>query len=488
MYIRNMKKNSILIFIIFFLIGFIPTSCSAANLQQGSDIINNPRLSENDRNTAESSTHQLTFTTYSSVYNGSIIALIPASSTTLASNDSLPDSGTNIIDSGFDLNNLDSSNVICSGGTVTWGKPEIIPSSKSTSGKHEIICPFYGKLDVDQMIQMDVGNDQKGLINPLPITNHVANVADVYNIDIRIIDSTDEIVDRINTKMALLDQVEAYGCVGVEAYVCTYRFSLFGYTSPYSQVNLSGSTIQAKTNANQDGYFIFRNLFAPFKPEKLCLYSEDTEGIVSYPICLPPFPVNKDTTIGPVLIPPTIFVIKGNVLIGESAYIVGKTIPNIDVNFSFFNGSKSHFNLIEKMLFFVASKAPIKSIYAYSLPSLKTKATKQGNYQMALSGNNPAFYQIFSSGVFQNATTPKSHTITVQMLPWWLTLIQRWLIPLLLLFIIMLVPIIYLLIKKYFHPFFIHRQRSLILRDKFPIVLEPQELLSFKDRMLMQIS
>jgi len=485
---RPFFNKSFLAFIMLTALVHICSPIGMAERQEyASDTIDNPRLSDIKTNRSEISNHYLILEATTTVSEGNLLVVIPASSTTTVSNDGLPDGGTDIIDSGFDLNRLRETDIICDGGDVSWSRPEITLSEDSKSGEHEIKCPFGGTVNVDDLLTMRIGSEEKGLVNPVAITNHKLNQADTYHVDIRLTDNDNNVLERLNTQVALIEQNQISGGIGITTHVGVSRFSLFGYTSPYAQVNLNSATVTAATTSDKDGYFVFRNLFAPYRPEEACLFSTDTDGIVTHPICIPPFPVNKDTSIGPVLMPPSISVTKGSMVLGENTYIRGKSIPNIEVNLSFFNASKARFNFIERFLIKLASISPIKSTYALSLSPFNASATKLGNYEIALSGYNPAFYNAFTAGKFRNTSTPKSFTIQIEMLPWWLKLIRGW-IPLLpVLFILLLVPILFLYFKRFFHPHSLSKQRALARRNNLSLELEPHQLLNFHDKMLLRL-
>ena len=45
----------------------------------------------------------------------------------------------------------------------------------------------------------------------------------------------------------------------------------------------------------------------PFQKREACLTAKDQLGRMSSPVCLPPFPVNYNVSIGQVIMPPTVF-------------------------------------------------------------------------------------------------------------------------------------------------------------------------------------
>jgi len=115
-----------------------------------------------------------------------------------------------------------------------------------------------------------------------------------------------------------------------------FRFSLFGYTSPLAQVTFEGLGIFDQTTADDKGYFQFNNRFSPFSSREACLSSKDQFGRLSSPLCLPPFPVNYNVSIGPVIMPPTVSLDKKDYFMGDEVVLSGQAVPNTDVKLSVF--------------------------------------------------------------------------------------------------------------------------------------------------------
>jgi len=115
-----------------------------------------------------------------------------------------------------------------------------------------------------------------------------------------------------------------------------FRFSLYGYTSPKAQVTFEGLGIFDQTTADEKGYFQFNNRFSPFSSREACLSSKDQFGRLSSPLCLPPFPVNYNVSIGPVIMPPTVSLDKKDYFMGDQVILSGQAVPNTDVKLSMF--------------------------------------------------------------------------------------------------------------------------------------------------------
>lgn len=244
--------------------------------------------------------------------------------------------------------------------------------------------------------------------------------------------------------------------VKIEAFIGEHRFTLFGYTSPYALVTLSGLGIFDQTRANGDGYFIFNNRFSPFSPREACLTAQDQMGRLTSEVCLPPFPTNYNTKIGPVIMPSTVSLNKQNYWLGDEIILSGQTIPNSEVNLSFFSEKTSISTLniiIERLL-------PIRKILALSLPPLTTRSDEKGNFAIALPSSFPQKYRLFTQTNYLQKNSPESRKLTIEVLHWWMIIFKIFgliisLIKSRLLEIIILSEIIALLIylyHKYLHP------------------------------------
>ena len=131
------------------------------------------------------------------------------------------------------------------------------------------------------------------------------------------------------------------GDVTVSLSIGEYQFTLFGYSSPKALVTIEGLGIYDQTYADNRGYFEFKNRFSPFSPREACLSARDQFGRNSAPSCLPPFPTNRNVTIGPVILPPTLSLDKPDYFIGDEVILSGQTIPNSEVDLSVFTKNKS---------------------------------------------------------------------------------------------------------------------------------------------------
>lgn len=191
------------------------------------------------------------------------------------------------------------------------------------------------------------------------------------------------------------------------------RLTLFGYTSPYATVYLEGgASLFAETMARSDGFFIFENLFVLGKVGDYCLYGQDREERVTGPVCLPPLPDGPFlTNIGPVILPPTLSLSKGNFLAGEQVVASGETIPSSETKIALFKKEKSP-------LF-------VRRIYAFSLPEYQVASDKNGYFSFNLPSVSTNLYRLFASSFWENRESPKSNTLTFKVVTIWEWLVLK---------------------------------------------------------------
>ena len=238
----------------------------------------------------------------------------------------------------------------------------------------------------------------------------------------------------------------------VSAFIGDYRFTLYGYTSPKALVTFQGLGIFDQTYADETGYFEFKNRFSPFSPREACLTAQDQLGRLTNPVCLPPFPVNYNVIIGPVLMPPTLSLNKSDYWVGDEVILSGQSIPDSNISLSTFTEEKN--SLISQIINKINPQ-----VYAFSLPKLETKTDKSGNFSIALPSSSAKKFRLFAQTHFQNENSPKSVKLTLKIFPWWMIIFKffifLWsLIKPRLLEIFILIELIFLLIyflRSHFH-------------------------------------
>lgn len=199
--------------------------------------------------------------------------------------------------------------------------------------------------------------------------------------------------------------------VTVSATIGEPILTIFGYTSPQALVKLDGFRTADHVISDTTGYFRFEKVYLPLAdpnyPE-LCLTSVDTQSrLANFPTCLPSLPSGRlNIIVGPVLLPPTISLEKGDFLASQQVVAKGSTIPNAKVKIYLAN------NLHKKL-------SLIKPAEAYSLPSLETISDGNGNFEFNLPADQPSLWRLFASAEFAGSPTPKSNTLIFKILTWW---------------------------------------------------------------------
>lgn len=196
-----------------------------------------------------------------------------------------------------------------------------------------------------------------------------------------------------------------------------HRFTLFGYTSPFAEVNFVGQGIADQTTADKNGYFEFKNRFSPFSPREACLSAKDQFGRISPPVCLPPFPVQYNAIIGPVIMPPTISLNKNSFFVGDQIILSGQTIPNTSVNLSIFTDNYKKKSGILRLSF-------IKNVEAFSIPKIKIFSDSKGNFSISLPSSSSQQYRLFTQANFKNTHSPNSLLLKVKVEPFWMIIIK----------------------------------------------------------------
>lgn len=247
-----------------------------------------------------------------------------------------------------------------------------------------------------------------------------------------------------------------------------YRFTLFGWTSPFAVVSFDGQGIHDQTISDSTGYFEMANRFSPFSPREACLSSKDQFGRISSPVCLPPFPTKYTVSIGPVLIPPTISLDKDIYYMDDQVKLSGQTIPDSEVNLSVFTKNGQTLSLV-------------RPVEAFSFPDLTAKSDSKGNFSLSLPSSNPQSFRLFAQTDFKNDESGESIKLNFRVYPVWMVII-RFLMFLLeaikarLLEILIALEIIYLfwfMSRYWLHPYRLNR--AIMIRPEEPIVLSHKE-------------
>jgi len=243
-----------------------------------------------------------------------------------------------------------------------------------------------------------------------------------------------------------------------------YRFTLFGYTSPFAVVTFDGQGIHDQAIADSYGYFEMANRFSPFSPREACLSAKDQFGRISSPVCLPPFPTKYTVSIGPVLLSPTLSLDKNLYYIGDKIILSGQTIPNSNVDLSLFLNSGSYFSMI-------------KPVYAQNLTDKRIKSDSKGNYSISIPSSQAQSTRLFAQTNFKNNLSTESVKLNLKVYPWWMSLFFKLqlfagILKSRLLEIIIIVEILYLawFIYNTIHKISYH-SKAIVLKENSNIVL-----------------
>ncbi|GAB4219269.1 MAG: hypothetical protein Fur009_4610 [Candidatus Microgenomates bacterium] len=158
----------------------------------------------------QSAIHTITFTLSNAVpSNGNILITIPAVDLTGKTNDGFPDTANSIASNGFDLNDLGASNITVSssGCNNNWTVANVTAGTASTD--HTILINRNtDSCAASSTITVTVGDTNKKLINPAPIlSSHTQGQADVYTINVKTRDGSNNTLDESNIKVAVIEGV-----------------------------------------------------------------------------------------------------------------------------------------------------------------------------------------------------------------------------------------------------------------------------------------
>lgn len=261
--------------------------------------------------------------------------------------------------------------------------------------------------------------------------------------------------------------------VDVFAFIGDHHFSLYGYTSPKALVTFEGMGVFDQTTADDKGYFQFNNRFSPFSQREACLSSKDQFGRLSSPLCLPPFPVNYNVSIGPVIMPPTLSLDKQDYFIGDEVILSGQAVPNTEVKLSVFGKDKDSRGLIADF------HGLVRPVEAFTFPELVAQSDSKGNFSINLPSSNPEKFRLFAQTDFEKSVSPNSVKLNLEILPVWMIIIKFflflfYLIRPRLLEITIIVEIIYIIyvIKSHFQKkaIILYRSRLPAVKAKIPFL------------------
>jgi hypothetical protein len=148
---------------------------------------------------------------------GDILITIPSDNDTnsTTSNDGFPDVTDTVANGGFDLNGITATHVSTSTTTsgscnnAHWSTTETITPGNGTTDHTIRIDRSGSQCEANNtVITVTIGTTSKGIVNPAPrTTSHTQGVADVYTIDIKTRDNTDQTIDNSKVMVAPVEGV-----------------------------------------------------------------------------------------------------------------------------------------------------------------------------------------------------------------------------------------------------------------------------------------
>lgn len=194
--------------------------------------------------------------------------------------------------------------------------------------------------------------------------------------------------------------------------------SITGWSSPYSEVNLSSPNLVRKTVADETGFFAFNFVPVPENLGEICLIAQDVNQLPSYPVCLSKIERKENIKIENILLPPTVSVEGGKIVTGKTAKASGMTFPDTEVdiylfseNYSLYKDYSGYKNYILKLFFPKAN--------ALGLPKYRVNSNSNGYFEFSLPASYPAENRIYTASVLtneslKNAKSPKSFTLAFE--------------------------------------------------------------------------
>lgn len=233
---------------------------------------------------------------------------------------------------------------------------------------------------------------------------------------------------------------------------------IYGYTAPNAIVQAASIRVFAQVSSDKTGYFIIDPLSISTQASEICLTTLDASQRQGFPLCVSLPPTNKPGEIGPLLLSPTISLSNGTIVQNQNsqANAAGQTLPNADVEISFFDIDSSRPTLTTGKpcrdcrvvpllagLLAMTTQFRISQVQAKDIPKLMTKTDQNGNYSINLPAGKAAAYRIFTKSFYGKVPTPKSQTLAFTITSY----AQYWvknILPKLIFFLMLLTLAVYL--------------------------------------------
>lgn len=126
----------------------------------------------------------------------------------------------------------------------------------------------------------------------------------------------------------------------VSATVINYTLQLSGIASPYASIVLStNSAFLQSTVANQSGSFSMQNISIGSGVSTVCFTVVDVRRVGESVTCIPIPPVQSNTAINNIFLPPTLGLYRSQIVAGATAILFGYSMPNARISVSLNNTS-----------------------------------------------------------------------------------------------------------------------------------------------------
>jgi hypothetical protein len=213
----------------------------------------------------------IAFTTTTQIpSNGDILITIPMTDNADGA-DGFPDAGSSTSTSGFDLGTIAAGDISTTGCTDgNWNATETITEGSGTSDHTIRVDRQTSSCAASSSITVTI-DSSPGLINPAPITSgHTQGTADVYTINLKTRDGSDNTLDQIDVNIAPVEAVFvsatvnetmsfAVAAVAISQSTCgqTTDIATTAYSVPWGTIAASNTfyegTQQLTVSTNADG-------------------------------------------------------------------------------------------------------------------------------------------------------------------------------------------------------------------------------------------
>ncbi len=196
--------------------------------------------------------------------------------------------------------------------------------------------------------------------------------------------------------------------VALSATVGQGIFTIEGYSSPGATIFLTssqGNLSPQTTKADENGYFIFKNVLLPANPGELWFQARDQKNNFSLPLAIPQPPKGVEK-IKDVLLPPTFSQTKEQIIAGENAFLWGYSLPKATTEIYFFKTPAKKWWQI-----FTGQPA-----FAFEPLKIEIKTDKNGYFEVNLPNIARGRYQIFASSKKEEEPSPKSNALSFLIL------------------------------------------------------------------------